>query len=116
MDGIGLTAVNDGLLLDNAINIIIRRVIPDHPRLHAILEQIDEAKRKTVIGQMMDCSTNRLEEFTWTRYRAIVENKTSHYTYFLPVSIGFMLADRSSNLSNLLPLAYKIGYLFQVQN
>ena len=60
---IGLSGINDALLLDNAIDPTIRRSIPQHPRLNAILQMISETKQKTVIGQMLDCSNIKFEDF-----------------------------------------------------
>jgi geranylgeranyl pyrophosphate synthase len=111
---VGLTATNDGLLLDNAIDLIVRQAIPDHPKVETIIQNIYEAKRRTVIGQILDCDTHDVTDFKWSRYKAIVDNKTSHYTYYLPLTIAFNLADRSDSLQQLRQLAYKLGYLFQV--
>lgn len=64
---------------------------------------------------MLDCSTTLLENFTWKRYSEIVKHKTSYYTYYLPLSMGFALADYSLGLSELKTIAFKLGYLFQAQ-
>jgi farnesyl diphosphate synthase len=111
---IGLTAINDGFLLENAIDLIVRQAIPDHPKMETIIQNIAEAKQITALGQSMDCDTHDVADFKWSRYKAIVDNKTSHYTYYLPLAIAFNLADRSDSLQQLRQLAYKLGYLFQV--
>uniref|UniRef100_A0A915ENH6 FZ domain-containing protein n=1 Tax=Ditylenchus dipsaci TaxID=166011 RepID=A0A915ENH6_9BILA len=72
--------------------------------------------RKTLMGQRLDCDTTALQDFSWQRYNEIVEHKTSHYTYYLPLSMAFHLADVSVNLLSLKPIAYKLGYLFQAQD
>ena len=114
---VGMTAINDGLLLDCGIDNVIRRTIPEHPRMQAILKSIAEAKQKSVIGQMLDTDTKELTEFTWERYAAIVEHKTSHYSFFLPLVIGMHLADYTTpNQIELRQIAYRIGHLFQAQD
>ncbi|KAF7635569.1 hypothetical protein Mgra_00004956 [Meloidogyne graminicola] len=113
----GLTAINDGLLLESGINRVIQLAIPSHPRKSAILSEISTAKQKTVIGQMLDMITKDLSEFTWPRYSSIVSHKTSHYSYLLPLNIGMHLADYTTpHQVNLKRIAYKLGYLFQIQD
>ncbi|KAI1722186.1 polyprenyl synthetase domain-containing protein [Ditylenchus destructor] len=116
MKDVGLTAIIDGLFLDKAIDYIIERNIPEHPKKYQILKEIFETNRKALVGQRMDCDTTALKEFSWTRYNEIVEHKTSHYSYYLPLIMGFHLADVSLSLPALRPIAYKIGYLFQAQD
>ncbi|KAL3096929.1 hypothetical protein niasHS_002645 [Heterodera schachtii] len=117
LPGVGLTAINDGLLLDCGIDTVIRQTIPNHPKMHAILRDFSEAKQKTVIGQMLDTDTIELDTFSWSRYASIVEHKTSHYSFFLPLVVGFHLADRTpTNQTELRRIAYRIGDLFQAQD
>lgn len=35
----------DGLLLESSVNVIVRRELQHHPRLHAVLASIDEVRR-----------------------------------------------------------------------
>uniref|UniRef100_A0A183CH12 Farnesyl pyrophosphate synthase n=2 Tax=Globodera pallida TaxID=36090 RepID=A0A183CH12_GLOPA len=116
LPGVGLKAINDGLLLDCGIDNVVRRTLPNHPKMYAILHDFSEAKQKTVIGQLLDTNTE-LDEFSWSRYSAIVESKTSHYSYFLPLIIGYHLADCTpTSPTKLRQIAYRIGDLFQAQD
>ncbi|CAD5222847.1 unnamed protein product [Bursaphelenchus okinawaensis] len=94
LDGIGLSAINDGLLLDSAIDQLIRSVISNHPKKDAILRDVNETKRVTIIGQTLDSLMAGIDGCTWERYKQVVAHKTSHYTYLLPLQLGFHLADR----------------------
>uniref|UniRef100_A0A914H414 Farnesyl pyrophosphate synthase n=1 Tax=Globodera rostochiensis TaxID=31243 RepID=A0A914H414_GLORO len=116
LPGVGLKAINDGLLLDCGIDNVVRRTLPSHPKMYAILHDFSEAKQKTVIGQLLDTNTE-LDEFSWSRYSAIVESKTSHYSYFLPLIVGYHLADCTpTSPTKLRQIAYRIGDLFQAQD
>ncbi|CAD5232209.1 unnamed protein product [Bursaphelenchus xylophilus] len=115
LDGIGLTAINDGLLLDSAIDLLIRTVIPNHPKRDIILRDVYETKRVTIIGQTLDSLMSGIDGCTWDRYQQVVNHKTSHYTYLLPLQLGFHLADRA-DYKPLVPFTFKLGYFFQAQD
>ena len=46
------------------------------------------------MGQQLDLMTPKceLEDFDMKRYSEIVEFKTSHYSFYLPVQLGMVLA------------------------
>ena len=68
----------------------------------------------TVAGQNLDCRSTRALDSTWERYEQVVETKTSHYSFTLPVRLGFLVAERDGGEA-LTSLTYKLGYLFQAQ-
>lgn len=74
-----------------------------------------QTKAKTATGQELDTATTEISDFSWELYNDIVKHKTSHYTYYFPLSLGFQLADTSTDLAMLKSIAYKLGYLFQAQ-
>jgi len=113
---IGMSAINDTCMLDSGIARIIHEAIPQHPNKWAILESISEAKFKTCIGQYLDGMSNTLEHSTWERYAQIVEHKTSHYSFYCPVNIGFLLSDNLHHSAQYQRITYNIGYLFQAQD
>uniref|UniRef100_A0A1I7ZAZ5 Farnesyl pyrophosphate synthase n=1 Tax=Steinernema glaseri TaxID=37863 RepID=A0A1I7ZAZ5_9BILA len=114
--GIGLGAINDGLLLDTAVDLSIRTAIPNHPNKDAILAALAVTKRKTVVGQLIDNSIEGLGDCNWSRYAQLVEHKTSHYSYFCPVELAMLLADVSADVAHVQKICYDIGYLFQSQD
>ncbi|TKR95176.1 hypothetical protein L596_009379 [Steinernema carpocapsae] len=114
--GIGLSAINDGLLLDCTVDLMIRNAIPENPNLNSILAALAEVKRKTVIGQLIDSSIQGYADCNWTRYSQLVEHKTSHYTYFSPIQIALLLANIPDHMAEVRKICYDIGYLFQSQD
>jgi len=63
--GIGLTAINDGLVLDCSIDWVVRQAIPQHSKLDSILRSIYEV--------------NGRENCTWCRNRE--HSLTVYITY-----------------------------------
>ncbi|KAK0422476.1 hypothetical protein QR680_007594 [Steinernema hermaphroditum] len=88
---VGLKAINDGLVLEQAADL----VVPEHPNKEAMLAAIRQTKTMTVAGQAFDIECEGLNDCTWTDYAQLVERKTSHYTYFCPVQLAMLLADVS---------------------
>ncbi|CAJ0592524.1 unnamed protein product [Cylicocyclus nassatus] len=114
---IGLSAVNDALLLDVFVDDIIRELYPEHPQVDRLCSAYQKSKRATVIGQLLDTASVRdINAFTWDRYEQLVAFKTSHYTYFHPIEMAMLVSDRLDNHSLLRQLAYRIGFLFQSQD
>ncbi|KAI6192993.1 Farnesyl pyrophosphate synthase [Aphelenchoides besseyi] len=115
MPGVGLQAINHGLQLDLAAFEVIRSEMCGHPKQHKVLEEIHDTKMITVTGQNLDCRTAGIEDCNWERYEQLVSHKTAHYSYTLPIRIGFHLADRLG-YETLTELTHRIGYLFQAQD
>uniref|UniRef100_A0A915B1M8 Farnesyl pyrophosphate synthase n=2 Tax=Parascaris univalens TaxID=6257 RepID=A0A915B1M8_PARUN len=116
MPDVGLNAINDGLLLDSAINGVLNDVLENDPNKDTVSSIFLRAKQMTVIGQMLDNSTSGLKDCTWERYGDIVTHKTSYYTCFAPLRIAMLLADRFMYADETERIAFKLGYLFQAQD
>ncbi|CAG9537029.1 unnamed protein product [Cercopithifilaria johnstoni] len=109
LEGIGINGINDGLLLDCMVSYILRsNRVPA-----AVRDAFDEARRVTVLGQILDGDTKGVEDCTWQRYWTITQHKTSHYTYFTPLQIAALLTAQSSIIEPLKWIAYQLGFLFQ---
>ncbi|CAD5213946.1 unnamed protein product [Bursaphelenchus xylophilus] len=111
LPNIGLVAINDGLMLDQMIDLIVRETVPTHPRLYDMLRFIYETKRRSVLGELFDTTSKTLDECTFDRYEQIILHKTTYYTYILPIQLGFSLANRD-DFDELLPVAERLGLLF----
>uniref|UniRef100_A0A915Q7Z1 Farnesyl pyrophosphate synthase n=1 Tax=Setaria digitata TaxID=48799 RepID=A0A915Q7Z1_9BILA len=109
LEGIGMNGINDGLLLDCIVSYILRsNRVPA-----AVKDAFDEARRVTVLGQILDGNTKGVDDCTWQRYRTITQHKTSHYTYFTPLQIAALFAAQPLVIEPMKRIAYELGYLFQ---
>ncbi|KAI4962858.1 hypothetical protein ZWY2020_025233 [Hordeum vulgare] len=80
---VGLSAINDGVLLKCHVQAIIKRYFK-------------EKLLQTAMGQMLDLITTHtgakdLARYRIQGYRRIVKYKTSHYSFYLPVACALLL-------------------------
>jgi len=116
LPSIGLNAINDGLVLDCALDLVISETMSGHPNCSAMKDLVQMTKRKTVMGQMLDCTTCGIADLNWTRYVSIVEHKTSQYTFVLPIRMALLLSDHWCHLNQVDRMANRLGYFFQAQD
>lgn len=72
-DGVGLMAINDGILLENSAFSILRRHFSNHECYVPVMELFHDVILKTSLGQMLDgmCMKDGrpdLDKFTMKRY------------------------------------------------
>nr|ALL35402.1 isopentenyl diphosphate synthase [Psylliodes chrysocephala] len=122
-DGVGLLAVNDGILVENSIYSILRRYFSSLPCYVPILELFHDVTFKTAMGQSLDCLCLKdgkplLDQFTMKRYNSIVKYKTSYYSFQLPVSLGMYLANMYDEEQHrqAKTILLEIGEFFQIQD
>ena len=102
-------------MLDNCLVTIVRGAISNHSLLERVLHALNESRRRTLIGQLLDCNTN-IECFNWEHYKTIVANKSSQHAYYMPIQIGFYLANKClDEFGPLHALINKIGFFLQVR-
>ncbi|XP_060857923.1 uncharacterized protein LOC132935393 isoform X2 [Metopolophium dirhodum] len=121
---IGLMAVNDGILLEQAIYQLLKKYFKDKPYYTHIVELFYDITMKSAMGQCLDMLTakslksTKLEKFTLDNYTAIVKYKTAYYSFFLPV----FLAMRMTNINDQeifkqsKAILLEMGQFFQVQD
>lgn len=118
-DNIGLSAINDGILLEQGIYQLLRRHFSSHPSYINLLHLFHDVSLKTSMGQHLDLSTcSDLSKFTMDRYEAIVKYKTAFYSFQLPVALAMHLAGMQGAEVHrqARTLLLEMGAFFQVQD
>lgn len=121
-EDIGLTAINDGILLENGLYSILRRHFSGLPCYVPIMELFHEVTLKTSMGQALDCQSLKggrpnLDLFTMNRYNAIVKYKTAYYSFQLPVALAMYMAGKFDPEMHrqAKTILLEMGHFFQVQ-
>ncbi|XP_011643070.1 farnesyl pyrophosphate synthase-like isoform X3 [Pogonomyrmex barbatus] len=121
---LGIAAMNDGLMLENSLYYLIRKHFKGKECYVDLLETFQDIMWKTIMGQCSDLiSTNfgkkpNLDLFTMDRYNSIVEYKTSHYSFILPVITAMYFAGIKDPemFRQAKTILLEMGHLFQVQD
>ena len=91
---VGLAAINDSLMIENAIYYILKKNFDTTDYYVKLIELFHESMMVTTIGQSLDLQTasKSVTSFTMDRYKSIVEHKTAFYTFYLPVALAMRMA------------------------
>ncbi|KAH9986431.1 farnesyl diphosphate synthase [Russula vinacea] len=130
VEGVGLMAVNDALLLEGAIFQMIRKHFRKDPYYVDLLDLMHEVSYQTEMGQLVDLITAPedrvdLSKFNLSRHRTIVLYKTAVYSFYLPVALallvcGFPVEKKNDSDPDYYKLALDIllplGEYFQIQD
>jgi farnesyl diphosphate synthase len=130
VEGVGLMAVNDALLLEGAIFQMIRKHFRKDPYYVDLLDLLHEVSYQTEMGQLVDLITAPedrvdLSKFNLSRHRTIVIYKTAIYSFYLPVALallicGFPVEKKNESDPDYYKLALDIllplGEYFQIQD
>ncbi|XP_015512781.1 farnesyl pyrophosphate synthase isoform X1 [Neodiprion lecontei] len=123
-NNIGLSAINDGLLLEQSIFQLLRTHFKDKACYLNLVEVFHENILKTTMGQTLDLiSTHfgqkpKLELFTMDQYNAIVKYKTAYYSFVMPVSLAMYFAGITDPEMHrqAKTILLEMGHFFQVQD
>nr|AAX78434.1 farnesyl diphosphate synthase [Anthonomus grandis] len=123
-NGIGLSAINDGLILENAVYTLLKMHLRDHPAYVPIIELFHETVSKTTLGQCLDsmCLDSdgkpKLEMFSMSRYTSIVKYKTAYYSFHMPVAVAMYLAGMNDPEQHrqAKTILLEMGEFFQIQD
>lgn len=55
LENVGMSAINDAIMLENGIYSIIRKYFSNHPAYTQIIELFHDVTLKTSMGQALDC-------------------------------------------------------------
>lgn len=90
VDGVGLTAINDSIMIESGIFHILDKYFGDKPYHSRLVQLFHDVIFITSVGQSLDIQTSKQHvlDFTMEKYKAIVRNKTSYYTFYLPVALA----------------------------
>ncbi|KAK4885119.1 hypothetical protein RN001_001390 [Aquatica leii] len=123
VDGVGMQAINDALLLENGVYALLKKHFSDHYCYVPTMELFHEVIMKTSMGQSLDilCTVDQvpqLDYFTMNRYNAIVKYKTGFYSFQLPVSLALYLAGRYDPELHrqATTILLEMGHFYQVQD
>ncbi|XP_033175587.1 farnesyl pyrophosphate synthase isoform X1 [Bombus impatiens] len=121
---IGLTAINDALMLEMCIYQLLKKHFKTKECYVNLLEQFLSVSLKTEMGQCLDLlSTNfgkkpNLDLFTMDRYNSIVKYKTGYYTFVLPATAAMSFAGITDPemYRQAKTILLEMGHLFQVKD
>jgi len=119
---VGLSAINDGVLLKCHVQAIIKRYFKDKFYFLDLLKLWSEIGLQTAMGQMLDLITTHtgakdLARYRIQGYRRIVKYKTSYYSFYLPVACALLLNDaKLSDYIELKNVLIEMGVYFQIQD
>ena len=121
---IGLTAINDALMLEMCIYQLLKKHFKTKECYVDLIEQFLSVSLKTEVGQCLDLlSTNfgkkpNLHLFTMDRYNSIVKYKTGYYTFVLPATVAMIFAGIKDPemYRQAKTILLEMGHLFQVKD
>ncbi|BAM81099.1 farnesyl-diphosphate synthetase [Cyanidioschyzon merolae strain 10D] len=127
LDHIGLSSVNDCLLIEAQIYRLLRRRFrarESDPELYLdLVELFLDTTYSTEVGQMLDLESSTgsdamLEKFTEQNLLRIYRFKTAIYSFYLPVALGMRLAGIRNSLyyQQAKEILLEMGAYFQAQD
>ncbi|KAF7274745.1 farnesyl pyrophosphate synthase isoform X2 [Rhynchophorus ferrugineus] len=122
--GVGLSALNDAIMIENAIYGLMKRHFRHHPAYLTMMELFHETALKTSYGQSLDTmcldlnGKPKLDMFTMNRYTSIVKYKTAYYSFQMPVALGMYLANMFDEEQHrqAKTILLEMGQFFQIQD
>ncbi|KAL5290163.1 FDPS family protein [Megaselia abdita] len=120
IEGVGLSGINDALMIENAIFWILKKYFSEKEYYTRLLELFHEIIFITIVGQAGDLKTssNKVDSFSMEMYKTIAANKTSYYTFYLPVALAMNMAEfkHPEAFRQAKTILLEIGHFFQVQD
>lgn len=120
LEGVGLSGINDALMIESAIFFVLKKYFSEKEYYTRLLELFHNIIFITIVGQAEDLQTSnkKVNDFTMETYKTIVANKTSYYTFFLPVALAMHMSEfkHPEAFRQAKTILLEIGHFFQVQD
>lgn len=120
LDDVKMVAINDGIMIDASIFYILRKQFGTDPYYTRLLEEFNEMKFITSMGQSLDLLSARLDvtQYTMDVYKSIVFHKTSFYTFYLPVALAMHMTGYTDPelFRQAKTILLEIGQFYQAQD
>jgi len=119
LPNVGMIAINDGVLLWNHINLMLKKHFRDRPYYVDLLDLFNEVEFQTASGEILDLITGEkdLSFFTSAIQTKIGKYKTAYGTFYLPFACALLvLGERVEDYDDVKDLLLEMGVYFQVQD
>lgn len=120
MPDVSLGAINDAMMIENGIYHLLRKYFSDKEYYRDLVDLFHDITFITTLGQFQDIKTTslNLDQFTMERYKSIVANKTSYYSFYLPVAAAMHMSGYKDPevFRQAKTILLEIGNFFQVQD
>lgn len=123
LPNVNLIAINDAFILESFCYSILEKHFGHLDHLYPKLLSLTlDVVQKTEYGQLLDLTTAKEDEidftyYTMQRYSQIVKYKTAFYTFYLPIALGMVLADKPDMDFDLTRnICLQMGEYFQIQD
>lgn len=123
-NNIGLSAINDGIILDQLVYQLLRTHFRNKPCYIDLIETFHDITLKTSMGQTLDMLSTHfgnkpdLNLFTMDRYNSIVKYKTAYYSFVMPVTLAMYFAGVTDPEIHrqAKTILLEMGHFFQIQD
>lgn len=124
VEGIGMRALSDALLVENSVYNILKTYFSGHKCYPHVMDLFHRTTLLTALGQSIDTQRSmenelcNLDFYSEDRYDKIVKYKTHYYTCEFPVRVALYLAEKfhHEQYKSYFEILYDLSYFFQLQN
>lgn len=120
VDGVHMNAINDAILIDNAVYFILKKYFREKSYYVDCLELFRQSSLVTSLGQKLDTkiTQNPIEEFTSDAYRALITLKSSYNAVYLPIALAMKMVgmNDTETYDQVKGILIKYSSLLQIDN
>jgi len=124
VQGVGLDAINDALILESFLFYLIEKYF-DGEQYVALMKLFHDVSLKTQMGQMLDTMSEKakgkegiFDTFTMKYYTRIIKYKTAFYSFYLPAASALIACGLTSKevLCGAEEICVAMGIKFQIED